>query len=124
MGAKLQYARQAVVIVVDGVRQQVYPEACLEISLRRSTESALRSPDRSDIQVEPARDAAKVGNPPDAGAELQLLRPPPSAVARREGAPVRQPENVGVLRAERPGERYAQLRLFGQDAAFACQQQR
>src|SRR5207237_9701087 len=65
MGAELQRTRQAVVVIVDGVRQQVDPEACLDISLRRCAESALRSPDRSDIQIEPARDAATVGNPPD-----------------------------------------------------------
>src|SRR5436305_13752223 len=107
-----------------GVRQQVDPEACLDISLRRCAESALRSPARSDIQIEPARDAAKVGNPPDAGAELQLLRPPPRAVVQRQGAPIRQPEDVGLVRVEGPGDRYAQFRLCGEDAACACQQDR
>src|SRR5205809_86910 len=101
--------RQAVGVVVDGVRQQVGPEACLDISLRRATESGLRSPNRSDIHIEPARDAAEVGNPPDAGAELQLLRPPPRAVVRFQGAPIREPEDVGLVRVEGPGDGYAQF---------------
>src|SRR2546430_11619373 len=53
MGAELQRSRQAVGVVVDGVRQQVGAEACLDISLRRATQSGLRSPDPGDIHVEP-----------------------------------------------------------------------
>src|SRR5205807_4005242 len=64
--------------------------------------------------------SAEVGNPPEAGAELKLLRPPPRAVERRQGASIREPEDVGLVRVEGAGDRYPHFWFCGEDAARAC----